>query len=237
MIPLLAPGAPFPQVDRALRRPNGLLAAGGDLRVKTLVAAYSRGIFPWFGEGDPILWWSPDPRLVLVPSEFHVSRSLRRRLTHREFRVSMDERFDAVLEACAAPRHGESGTWLVPAMRRAYHELHARGRAHSLEVWIDSVLAGGIYWVALGRMFFGESMFSRRTDGSKIALAYLAAQMHRWHVPMLDCQVSTAHLESLGARSIARRDFVRRVEQLVIQPGPDAWRLDPDLDPVALFAP
>lgn len=235
MIPILAPGAPFPAVGRALDDPDGLLAAGGDLSVSTLVDAYSRGIFPWFGEGDPVLWWSPDPRTVLVPSEMHLSRSLRRRLRAGNFRVSLDEQFDAVMEECAAPRRGEAGTWLIPRMRAAYQRLHAAGLAHSVEVWMDGELAGGLYGVAIGRMFCGESMFSRRPDGSKIAMAWLAAQMCRWRLPLIDCQLATPHLESLGARSLPRRAFVQIVARLVGAPGPRRWRFDEDLDPAAVL--
>ncbi|MDH4063804.1 MAG: leucyl/phenylalanyl-tRNA--protein transferase, partial [Acidobacteriota bacterium] len=177
MIPLLPPGAPFPSFRRALREPNGLLAAGGDLSVETLVRAYARGIFPWYSETDPILWWSPDPRIVLPCAGVHVSRSLRRRVARRDVRVSLDEAFVEVVEACAAPRRGEAGTWLVPEMQAAYLAMHHHGLAHSIEVWADGRLIGGLYGVALGRMFYGESMFSRRTDGSKIALVYLAAQL------------------------------------------------------------
>jgi leucyl/phenylalanyl-tRNA--protein transferase len=232
MVPFLAPGAPFPPADRALAEPNGLIAAGGDLSVATLVEAYARGIFPWFGEGDPILWWSPDPRMVLPTDGFHVSRSLARRLGRGGFRVSMDEAFAAVVDACAAPRRDEAGTWLVPAMRAAYRDLHAASLAHSVEVWIDGDLAGGIYGVGLGRMFFGESMFSRRTDGSKIALAFLTAQLWRWNMPVLDCQLVSAHLATLGARSMPRRDFLPLVVRLCREPGPSVWALDADLVPM-----
>jgi leucyl/phenylalanyl-tRNA--protein transferase len=231
MIPFLQPRAPFPPVERALDDPNGLLAAGGDLSVATLVSAYRQGIFPWFSEGDPILWWSPHPRLVLVPTELHLSRSLRRRLRRRDFRVTMDQAFDAVLDACAAPRVIDAGTWLVPSMRAAYRALHQAGLAHSTEVWLGDQLVGGIYGVTIGRMVFGESMFSRMTDGSKIAMAYLTAQMRRWDLPLLDCQVATQHLRSLGARPMPRREFVRRVQALVHEAGP-SWRLEEGLDPL-----
>lgn len=235
MIPILAPGAPFPPVARALDDPDGLLAAGGDLSVPTLVDAYSRGIFPWFGEGDPVLWWSPNPRTILVPAELHLSRSLRRRIRAGGFRVSLDERFGEVMDGCAAPRTDGPGTWLIPRMRAAYQRLHEAGLAHSVEVWMDGELAGGLYGVSIGRMFCGESMFSRRTDGSKIALAWLAAQMCRWGLPLLDCQLATPHLESLGARSLPRRQFVRLVADLAAQPGPPDWRFDVDLDPIAVI--
>ena len=229
MIPLLGPTDPFPRVDRALRDPNGLLAAGGGLGVARLVDAYSRGIFPWFGEGDPVLWWCPDPRLVLECGTMHHSRSLQRRLRKRDYQVSIDRAFPQVLEECAAPRNGQPGTWLVPQMKRAYARLFEHGFAHSVEVWIDGELMGGLYGVALGRVFFGESMFSRRTDGSKIALAYLSAQLARWAFPIIDCQMQTSHLESLGAREMPRREFVKTVGTLVHEDGPPVWRFDPDL--------
>jgi leucyl/phenylalanyl-tRNA--protein transferase len=233
MIPFLPPGARFPPVERALRRPDGLLAAGGDLSVDTLVRAYSHGIFPWFNEGDPILWWSPNPRMVLRCADFHLSRSLRRRLKRNDVRVSFDRAFAEMLEACAAPRDDDGGTWLVPEMQAAYYELHERGLAHSVEVWRGERLLGGLYGVALGRMFFGESMVSIETDASKIALAWLAAQLLEWGMPMIDCQMATPHLESLGGRGVPRRQFTGWVDTLVRQPGPSAWRFDPNLDPAA----
>jgi leucyl/phenylalanyl-tRNA--protein transferase len=229
MIPLLGPTDSFPRVDRALRDPNGLLAAGGGLGVARLVDAYSRGIFPWFGEGDPVLWWCPDPRMVLDCGRMRISRSLQRRLRKRDFELSMDRAFQQVLDGCAAPRDDQPGTWLVPQMMRAYARLFEHGYAHSVEVWIDGALAGGLYGVALGRVFFGESMFSRRPDGSKIALAFLSAQLARWDFPLIDCQMQTPHLESLGAREMPRREFVQTVERLVREDGPPLWRFDPDL--------
>ncbi|HEX9406757.1 MAG TPA: leucyl/phenylalanyl-tRNA--protein transferase [Thermoanaerobaculia bacterium] len=230
MIPLLGSIDPFPPVDRALDDPNGLLAAGGGLTLERLRDAYSRGIFPWFGDGDPVLWWSPDPRMVLEPSHFHVSRSLGRRLRKADYHVTADCAFRDVLRECAGPRRDQNGTWLVPAMMRAYERWHHAGDAHSIEVWIDKTLIGGVYGVALGRMFFAESMFSRRTDASKIALAYLTAQLERWRFPLIDCQMRTSHLASLGAREIPRRQFVKTVERLVKDPGRSGrWQLDGDL--------
>jgi leucyl/phenylalanyl-tRNA--protein transferase len=230
MIPLLGLTDDFPPVDTALVEPNGLLAAGGGLGVARLLQAYARGIFPWFGEGDPVLWWAPDPRLVLPTDAVHISHTLRRRLRRADYEATFDRAFPDVLRACAGPRRGEDGTWLVPAMRRAYLRLFAAGAAHSIEIWMDGELAGGLYGVALGRMFFGESMFSARTDGSKIALVILAAQLARWGFPMIDCQLRTAHLVTMGATEIERRTFVRQVEQLVRQPpAPAPWRLDPDI--------
>ena len=228
MIPFLGPQDPFPPVDQALDHPDGLLAAGGTLTLKRLVDAYRRGIFPWFNEGDPVLWWSPDPRTVLVPSRMHISHSLKKRLKKENFLVTIDAGFTRVLDGCAAPRANEIGTWLTPQMRRAYTSLHIAGLAHSIEVWMDGELAGGIYGVAIGRMFFGESMFASRTDASKIAMARLATQLDRWGFPMIDCQLETDHLLSLGAEHVPRRRFVREVERLTREPEP-SWKLDADL--------
>ena len=230
MIPFLGPADPFPPVEQALDQPDGLLAAGGSLTTRRLVDAYRRGIFPWFNEGDPILWWSPDPRTVLRPSRIHVSHSLRKKLRKESFLLTIDRVFTRVLDGCAAPRPGDSGTWLSLPMRRAYASLHAAGLAHSIEVWMDGELAGGIYGVAIGRMFFGESMFSRQRDGSKIALAYLTAQLDRWDFPLIDCQLATDHLRSLGAQSISRDVFVHEVDRLVRLPStPVRWQFDADL--------
>ncbi len=228
MIPYLGPADPFPPVEHALDQPDGLLAAGGSLTTRRLVEAYSLGIFPWFNEGDPILWWSPDPRTVLQPSRLHVSHSLRKKLRKEAFLVTIDRAFARVLDGCAAPRAGDTGTWLGPPMRRAYTALHTAGLAHSIEVWMDGELAGGIYGVAIGRMFFGESMFSRRTDASKIAMARLAAQLDRWAYPLIDCQLETDHLLSLGAEHMSRRRFVAEVARLTALPGPK-WEIDADL--------
>lgn len=228
MIPFLGPADPFPPVEQALDNPEGLLAAGGSLTMKRLVDAYRCGIFPWFNEGDPILWWSPDPRTVLRPGHVHVSHSLKKRLKKAAYYVTCDRAFARVLDGCAAPRDGDSGTWLSPAMRRAYTSLHTAGLAHSVEVWMDGELAGGIYGVAIGRMFFGESMFARRTDASKIGIVVLAAQLDRWEFPLIDCQLETAHLMSLGAEHMSRRRFVTELASLVKQPAP-SWRLDEDL--------
>jgi leucyl/phenylalanyl-tRNA--protein transferase len=230
MIPLLTAGDPFPPVDQALSQPNGLLAAGGGLSIDRLIHAYEHGIFPWFSDGDPVLWWCPDPRMVLPTDAVHVSRSLRRRLRRADYSITFDRAFARVLRECAGPRRDASGTWLVPPMIRAYQRLHDAGLAHSIEVWIDSELAGGLYGVALGRMFFGESMFTRRTDGSKIAIVVLAAQLARWGFPLIDCQMRTAHLATLGAVEIPRRQFVRTVARLVKQSPPSSpWVVDADL--------
>jgi leucyl/phenylalanyl-tRNA---protein transferase len=230
VIPFLEPDEPFPPVEFALRDPNGLLAAGADLSPERLIDAYTQGIFPWFGDDDPLLWWSPDPRMVLPVSDLRVSRSLRRVVRSGRFRVTLDAAFSDVMAACAEPRADQEGTWITPEMTEAYMRLAALGFAHSVEAWIDETLAGGLYGVAIGRMFFGESMFTRVTDASKVAFVHLARQLERWGVPLVDCQMSTAHLASLGAREIPRADFVREVRRLVRQPGvPAPWRFDADL--------
>jgi leucyl/phenylalanyl-tRNA--protein transferase len=230
VIPFLEPDEPFPPVEFALRDPNGLLAAGADLSPERLLDAYARGIFPWFGDDDPLLWWSPDPRMVLAVSDIRVSRSLRRVLRSGRFDVTMDTAFAEVMAGCAEPRAEQDGTWITPEMTRAYGRLAALGFAHSVEVWSDGRLAGGLYGVAIGRMFFGESMFSRVSDASKVALVHLVRQLERWGLPIIDCQMSTPHLASLGARDVARADFLRDVARLVRQPAvPAPWRFDPDL--------
>lgn len=229
-IPWLGPDDPFPPLSRALREPNGLLAAGGDLAVPRLVAAYRHGCFPWFAEGEPILWWSPDPRMVLLPAELHVPRSLARRLRRGGFEIRCDTRFRAVLDGCAAPRSDDGGTWITASMIEAYDRLHAQGFAHSVETWIDGALAGGLYGVSIGRVFFGESMFSREPDASKIALIHLVLQLRRWEFGLIDCQMRTSHLARFGAREIGRSTFVRLVNRHVDQPAPAVpWRFDADL--------
>ena len=215
MIPWLEHHTPFPPVERALRHPNGLLAAGADLSAERILAAYRRGIFPWFSDGEPVLWWSPDPRMVLVPAELKVSRSLAKSVRNRGYELRIDTAFGEVLEGCAGPRRGAQGTWLVPAMREAYTRLHRMGYAHSFETWQDGVLVGGLYGLAIGRMFYGESMFSRATDASKVALVGLARELEARGFPLIDCQMNTAHLASLGGREIARADFLRRLDALV----------------------
>jgi leucyl/phenylalanyl-tRNA--protein transferase len=215
MIPLLGVTDPFPPLSRALKSPNGLLAMGADLSSKRLLDAYGQGIFPWFSDGDPILWWSPDPRMVLIPQEIKVSRSLAKALRNRDYEVRADSAFTQVVSACAAPRRGADGTWITASMRDAYLALHRLGFAHSIEIWIEGRLAGGLYGVAIGRMFYGESMFSRVTDASKIALVYLARQLARWNFGMIDCQMNTSHLASLGAREIPRAEFEKKLAKLV----------------------
>jgi leucyl/phenylalanyl-tRNA--protein transferase len=230
MIPWLEPGDPFPAVDQALVEPNGLLAAGEDLTIPRLLDAYARGIFPWFNDEDPVLWWSPDPRMVLYTDETKVSRSLRKTARSGRFTLTCDRVFPQVMRECAAPRPGQDGTWITAPMLEAYERLATLGHAHSIEVWEEGALVGGLYGVSLGRMFFGESMFARRSDASKVALVALARQLHRWGMPVIDCQTSTAHLASLGARQVRRAEFVQSVTQLVaLAPSVGVWKLDADL--------
>ena len=227
MIPLLPDDAPFPPVQRALLQPNGLLAAGADLSPARLLDAYRHGIFPWFNAGDPILWWSPDPRMVLLPQEFKVSRSLRKILHSNLYEVRTDSAFEQVMHECAAPRHGTDNTWIQPQMIAAYCALQRMGYAHSVESWQDGELVGGLYGVAIGRMFYGESMFSRSSDASKVALAHLVAQLRRWNFGMIDCQMNTPHLASLGARAIPRAEFLQRLQELIHYAGiPAPWRFE-----------
>jgi len=229
-IPWLATRDPFPPVEQALVEPNGLLAAGGDLSPERLLDAYSRGIFPWFNEEDPVLWWSPDPRMVLFPRELHMSRTLRRAIRSGQFSVTLDRAFGAVVEGCAAPRTHQDGTWITGDMMLAYAQLAQLGYAHSVEAWEGGELVGGLYGVALGRVFYGESMFSRRSNASKVALAHLARQLERWTFVLIDCQMATGHLASLGAREIPREDFLRGVRAGTAQPGMAApWQIEPDL--------
>lgn len=221
MIPWLGSDDPFPPPERALREPAGLLAAGGDLSVPRLLAAYRQGVFPWFNPGEPILWWSLDPRMVLFPDEFAPSRSLAKRLRRADYEVRFDTAFPQVMAECAAPRDGAAGTWISPAMIRAYTALHQAGHAHSAETWIDGELAGGLYGVSIGAAFYGESMFTRRTDASKIAFAHLAARLRERGYGLIDCQMSTRHLASLGAREIPRSEFTGLLARLTAQP--DRW--------------
>lgn len=230
MIPWLAGDDPFPPVSRALTEPNGLLAAGGELTRQRLTAAYARGIFPWYQEGEPILWWSPNPRMVLFPGELKVSRSLAKTLRKKIFEVRMDTAFEEVIAACAKRRRDGGGTWITPEMRRAYVNLHRAGYAHSIEAYLGAELAGGLYGVALGRAFFGESMFYRVSNASKVALVCLMRQLGRWEFGMMDCQMETAHLATLGAREIPRSEFTRALKVLVNYPARTApWSFDHDV--------
>ncbi|APV50568.1 leucyl/phenylalanyl-tRNA--protein transferase [Betaproteobacteria bacterium GR16-43] len=218
MIPWLGLADPFPAVETALESPNGLLCAGGDLSPERLLEAYSHGIFPWFSEDDPILWWSPDPRMVLFPAELKVSRSLRKTLAHETYEVRVDTAFTRVMAECAAPRDGQAGTWILPEMIAAYTRLHEQGHAHSVESWREGELVGGLYGLQLGRAFFGESMFSRATDASKVALAALVGRLAASGCRVIDCQQATGHLASLGAREIPRAAFVRLLRESIQYP-------------------
>lgn len=229
---LLDPRRPeFPPAERALPDPNGLLAVGGELTQKWLLAAYANGVFPWFDDDrGPILWWSPDPRAVLFPDEVRVSRRLARTIRNGGFTITLDEAFAEVVAGCAAPRSYTSGTWITPRMRRAYQRLHRSGYAHSCEVWREGDLVGGVYGVSLGEMFFGESMFFREPDASKVALVSLMRQIERWGFSLLDCQVMNPHLASLGARELPREEFLARLVRNRERPtrrGP--WHLEPDV--------
>ena len=214
MIPWLNGKDPFPSVDNALIEPNGLLAVGGDLSVARLLTAYRSGIFPWYSQ-VPILWWSPDPRMVLFPRELKISRSLKKILNHGEFEIRSDTAFRDVMLTCAEPRRAQPGTWINEDMLAAYYALHEQGWAHSIETWHDNQLVGGLYGVAIGRAFFGESMFTRKPNASKVALVYLVDQLSKRGFGIIDCQMKTAHLASLGAREISRSEFTLRLEELV----------------------
>lgn len=209
MLPWLSsPHPTFPSTETALDSPNGLLAAGGKLSPAWLVEAYRRGIFPWYSDDDPILWWSPDPRMILLPEQFKQRRSLTKRLRHGGFHVTLDQHFDQVIQACAAPRGKETGTWITAEMHDAYCLLHTQGIAHSIEVHQDGQLVGGLYGLAMGPVFFGESMFSRTPDASKVALAHLTGAMREYGGKLIDCQMHTPHLASLGAITVARASFI-----------------------------
>lgn len=224
MIPWLTTNTPFPPLERALTQPNGLLAAGADLTPERLLHAYRSGIFPWFSPGEPILWWSPDPRMVLFPDELRVTRSLAKTLRNSRLAIKFDTQFSQVIAACAStPRHGQNGTWITAEMQAAYTRLHALGYAHSVEAWLDGRLVGGLYGIAIGRVFFGESMFSHVTDSSKVALAHLCRYLDVREFGIIDCQMETAHLKSMGARPIPRNDYLMRLGALIgrnDRPGP-----------------
>ncbi len=217
------PPTALPPTARALREPNGLLAVGGALTPEWLVHAYRCGVFPWFSAEQPILWWAPDPRAVLLPAEFRVARSLARSIRRRGYETRIDTAFDAVVAACAGPRRGMAGTWITREMHAAYAELHRRGLAHSIETWHGERLVGGLYGVALGRVFFGESMFTHETDASKVALARLVTECLSRDVPLIDCQMPSPHLASLGSRNLPRVEFEARLAGLV-HAGAPMWR-------------
>lgn len=208
-LPILRAGMALPAPETALKEPNGLLAIGGDLSIERLTEAYRNGIFPWFSEGDPILWWSPDPRAVFLLDQLHPPASLRRFFRRSGWRLTLDTSFDSVIRRCAeTPRAGQAGTWITEAMIAAYIRLHKHGLAHSVEVWDRGTLVGGLYGIAIGQLFFGESMFSARSNGSKVALFSLAAHLKRHGYVLLDSQVPNPHTTSLGATTIPRRDFL-----------------------------
>ncbi|MDH2242465.1 leucyl/phenylalanyl-tRNA--protein transferase [Pseudomonas sp. GD03909] len=214
----------FPPLETALRDPNGLLAAGGDLSAERLVAAYRHGCFPWYQDGQPLLWWSPDPRTVLYPHELHVSRSLRKRIRQGDYEVTLDRAFSDVIQGCADPRSYSEGTWITPPMQQAYIRLHEIGLAHSVEVWRDEQLVGGLYGLAIGKLFFGESMFSRATDASKVGFVTLVERLREWEFALIDCQMPTRHLESFGARSITREAFADALAAHLDCPSTADWR-------------
>lgn len=227
MIPWLGDRPDFPSASRALRDPNGLLAAGGALTPDWLLAAYRRGIFPWFNEGEPTLWWSPDPRMVVFPGQIRITRSLRKTLRNGRYEVRLDSDFAAVIHACAGVRKSGPGTWITTDIEAAYIRMHALGYAHSVETWMDGKLVGGLYGMALGRAFYGESMFSLRTDASKIAFAHLARFLEQHDFRVLDCQMTTQHLSSLGGREIPREAFARMLAELTREDRPPArWPQD-----------
>lgn len=203
----------FPPIEEAWLEPNGLLAAGGDLSPARLIKAYQSGIFPWYEEDQPILWWSPDPRIVVRPQDVHISKSLRKTLRQARFTITADTAFSQVMKYCAEPRPGQGGTWITEEMANAYSQLHELGYAHSIEAWHEGELCGGLYGIALGRLFFGESMFSKASDASKAAFATLASKLSGWGFELIDCQVETPHLKSLGAREIPREEFKKILQQ------------------------
>lgn len=213
----------FPPLEQAMREPNGLLAAGGDLSPERLLAAYRHGCFPWYQDGQPLLWWSPDPRTVLYPGELHVSRSLRKTLRQQTFEVTFDQSFEAVIAGCAAPRSYADGTWITTPMQNAYLQLHGLGVAHSVEVWQDERLVGGLYGLAMGRLFFGESMFSRATDASKVGFVTLVERLRDCGYELIDCQMPTEHLASFGARAISRSLFAEMLARHLDQPSATQW--------------
>ena len=223
----------FPPLEHALS--DGLLAAGGDLTVERLLAAYQQGIFPWFNKNNPILWWSPDPRMILRTDGMVISKSLRKTIRKNTFTLSFDNAFSEVMTSCSLPRPSqdlpaENCSWIHPEMITAYNKLHELGYAHSVECWQEDQLVGGLYGVAIGKIFFGESMFSRATDSSKVALAGLCQQLSRWNIPLIDCQVHSDHLASLGAQEIARSEFMEHVTKLSQQTPPNLpWSFDPDI--------
>lgn len=225
----------FPDVKLALREPDGLLAVGGDLSVSRLVSAYQKGIFPWYSEGQPILWWSPDPRMVLQPGNIKISRSLAKKIRQKSFTVTFDQCFSDVIIACSKPRLEkgalQSDTWILDEMIEAYSKLHKTGYAHSVECWQDNKLVGGLYGIAIGDVFFGESMFSRVSDASKVAFVFLTKQLEKWGYQLIDCQVYSSHLESLGATLIPRKKFITLLQLYAVDSRKHgSWKIEHDLE-------
>lgn len=219
------PAQSFPKLEKALENPNGLIAVGGCLSPQRIINAYRHGIFPWFNPGEPILWWSPDPRLVIFPDKLKVSRSLHKTLRKQAFEISFDHAFEQVISACAAPRQNQGGTWITEDIKQAYLHLHQLGIAHSFEAWQDNELVGGLYGIGIGQVFFGESMFHHKTDASKVVFVNLIKQLSQWGYQLIDCQVSSEHLFSLGAEEIPRQDFARLLDKLCeLKPATQAWQ-------------
>ena len=223
----------FPDVSLALSEPDGLLAIGGTLCPERLISAYTQGIFPWYNEDQPIMWWSPTPRMVLFPEKINISRSLRKTMRKSQFEVTLDHAFKAVIEACQQPRPREPGTWITPDMQNAYCEMHRLGHAHSVECWADGQLVGGLYGLSFGKIFFGESMFSTCKNASKVALATLACQLQKWGFTAIDCQITSQHLLSMGAEEVSRDKFTQLLNDWCeVAEDPRPWKLDIDLDDI-----
>ncbi len=221
------PNEPFPPVEQAEQDPDGLLAVGGDLSTSRLLHAYRSGIFPWYGADQPILWWSPDPRTILYPDQIKISRSLRKAIRNSNLIITIDQAFADVISGCAAPRMKQADTWITDEMRQSYLDLFKHGHAHSVEVWEKNNLVGGLYGVAVGKVFFGESMFSLRSNASKMALVFLSEKLVSWGYELIDCQVYSEHLASLGAERIPRSEFVNLLEKLCYtEPMTESWQID-----------
>jgi leucyl/phenylalanyl-tRNA--protein transferase len=229
-LPILDPRTPnqdFPATETALTDPDGLLAAGGCLSSQRIINAYKQGIFPWYSPGEPILWWSPNPRLVLFPKKLYISRSLKKTIRKGNFKITFDQAFSQTMQYCAAPRDDETGTWITEEMYLAYTQLHQQGIAHSFEAWLDEELVGGVYGIAIGQVFFGESMFHKKTDASKVAFCCLLQHLAEWGYQLIDCQVHTSHLSSLGAEKIERDIFSKLLKKYCsIQPNEKAWKIE-----------
>ena len=226
------PEVPFSDIDLVEKEPNGLLVLGGDLSPKRLINAYRHGIFPWYSDGQPILWWSPNPRAVLFPKQLKVSRSLQKTLRNKPFKVSFDRHFDHVVQSCAIPREDGHGTWITTEIEAAYIQLHEQGLAHSVEVWLEEKLVGGLYGVAIGSVFFGESMFSTVSDASKVGFVHLTSHLIKWGYQLIDCQVYSNHLSSLGAQEITRDCFSDHLKQWCSQPSTEERWLSTPTSPL-----